>query len=88
MTNAGESHNATNAAMLPLFIASMASFTVLITSLEGDAAQIAGENAKTAVRTKAANRWILMLTPLEAATTQPYSREVFGKAGSLAFSRE
>ena len=51
MTTTGESHNATNALILPLFIASMASLTVLIASLEGDAEQIAGvaENARAAV---------------------------------------
>jgi hypothetical protein len=58
MIAAGESHNATNALMLPLFIAFMASLTVLIASLEGDAEQIAGvtKNARAAARAQPANR--------------------------------
>jgi hypothetical protein len=58
MTTAGESHNSVNALMLPLFIAFMASLTVLIASLEGDAEQIAGvaESARAAVRVQPANR--------------------------------
>lgn len=85
MTNAGEAHQATNAFMFPLFIASTASLTVLIASLEGDAEQTAGvaKNAMAPARAKPANRWILIFYPLTGMIV-PAAPHCTPGAGNLA----